>query len=200
MKWRQYLFSHLLRRASRVHEPMIAARKRELFAAVAGDVLEIGPGTGVNFRYLPAGVRWTGYEPNRFLARQIQLPANATLHTMPFLGEQPEAFDWAISTLVLCSVPDPLATLRDLWKALRPGGNLILVEHVAAEPGSRLRRSQERWRPLWSCAGDGCQPNRDTETMLGQAGFRVLEMERFTLPLWLASPHIAGLAQKPRAQ
>ncbi len=189
-------FSWLMRLASRWHEPLVAERKRALLSQARGKILEIGPGTGVNFQYLPPGIRWTGYEPNRWLARRIPAGPNRQLHVAPYQG-QPGEYDTVISTLVLCSVTDPAATLRSLFHSLRPGGQLLFLEHVAAPAGSALRSRQDRWQPLWSCCAGGCHPNRDTAALLRQAGFAITQLDEFSLPLSLAGPHIAGVAQKP---
>ncbi len=195
MRLRQYLFARLLARASRIHEPLVAARKAALLRQVSGQVLEIGPGTGVNFAYYPPGIAWTGYEPNPFLARQISLPEGATLHERPFVEGEAQRYDWAVATLVLCSVAEPRAVLRALHRALKPGGKLIYLEHVAAPADTPLRRAQEFWLPLWRCAADGCHPNRETARLLREAGFSIEQEENFALPLWLASPHVCGVAR-----
>jgi SAM-dependent methyltransferase len=196
VKLRQFFFSRLLERASRIHEPLVASRKARLFAGVSGAVLEIGPGAGVNFRYFPQGIDWTGYEPNPHLARQIPLPLGARLHEEPFTAAEPERYDFAITTLVLCSVDDVRGVLDSLRRALKPGGKLLYIEHVAAGQGTRLRRAQDFWLPLWRCAADGCHPNRETARLIREAGFSVETEESFTLPLWLAGPHVCGVAQK----
>lgn len=185
-----------MRLVSRFHEPLVAARKRAWLPRLSGRVLEIGPGHGVNFRYFPPGIAWTGYEPNRWLARSIPLPPGATLHTAPYTG-QPGVYDAILSTLVLCSLPDPAATLAALFRSLRPGGVFVFLEHVAAPAGSPLRARQDRLLPLWRACAGGCHPNRDTEAIIRDAGFVIQEIERFHLPLSLASPHIVGLATKP---
>jgi SAM-dependent methyltransferase len=190
---RQYLFAKLLAHASKQHEPLVASHKRRLFRHLHGRVLEIGPGSGQNFAYYPPGIDWTGYEPNPHLAKHIARP---NVITAPFTGAKPNAYDFAVSTLVLCSVADPHAVLRSLHDALKPGGALLYLEHVAAPANTKLHRAQHRWQPLWRCLADGCHPTRDTARTLRDAGFSIEEEERFDLPLWLASPHIAGIARK----
>lgn len=189
-------FALLMQLASRWHEPLVADRKRALLSRACGPTLEIGPGAGVNFRYLPPGLPWTGYEPNRWLARRIPRAAHRRLIIEPYTG-QPGAYQTIISTLVLCSVPNPVATLRSLHQSLQPGGQFLFLEHVAAPAGSPLRARQDRWQPLWSCCAGGCHPNRDTALLLRQAGFVITQLEEFALPLSLAGPHIAGVALKP---
>lgn len=193
MSLRQYLFSKILARASQHHEPLIADHKRRLFSQLKGRVLEIGPGAGINFQYFPPHLDWTGYEPNPYLARQIPHP---NLIPAPFTHEAPNSFDFAISTLVLCSVNNPTAILQAIHQALKPGGALLYLEHVAAPPNSPLAQSQHRWQPLWRCLADGCHPTRNTAQVIQAAGFRIEAEDRFDLPLWLASPHICGIARK----
>jgi SAM-dependent methyltransferase len=187
-----------MERASRLHEPMVASRKRQLFGKLRGAVLEIGVGNGVNLQYLPEGLRWTGYEPNRVLAAKVKVPPNGTLIVDEYRG-QAGHFDAVFCSLVLCSVADPVAVLRGVHESLSPGGRLVFLEHVAAGQGSALRRAQEWWLPLWKCCADGCHPNRETASLIAAAGFEMECIENFDLPLWLAGPHIAGIAVKPHA-
>lgn len=186
-------FAWLMRLASLYHEPLVAARKRALFAGLRGRVLEIGAGNGVNLQYFGPEVEWTGYEPNRWLAKSIQVPPNGTLHVEPFRREI-EEFDAVVCTLVLCSVEDPESVLKGLSQCLRPGGRLLFLEHVAAPQASGLRRMQDRWQPFWSFCAGGCHPNRETERLIEAAGFAVEKIERFDLNLGLATPHVAGEA------
>ncbi|WP_051670641.1 class I SAM-dependent methyltransferase [Bryobacter aggregatus] len=193
---RERFFAWLMRLASKYHEPLVADRKRVLLGQLSGQVIEIGPGNGVNLQYLPAGVAWTGFEPNAILAAEIAVPPGGKLWAQEFCGGE-ERFDGAISTLVLCSVADLDATLRQLFASLRPGGTFIFLEHVAAAAATPQRRSQDRWQPLWSCCAGGCQPNRDIEQSIRAAGFVIEQIDRFHLNFSLASPHIAGVARRP---
>lgn len=186
-------FAWLMQWASGLHEPMVAERKRALFAGLSGRVLEIGAGNGVNLRYLPAAVKWTGYEPNRYLAAKIVVPEGGQLVVDAYRGQAGE-FDAVICSLVLCSVKDPVEVLGGLYRCLKPGGRFLFLEHVAADRGSRLRAAQDRWLPLWRCCAGGCHPNRETAGLISAAGFDIKWTERFDLPLGLAGPHLIGEA------
>lgn len=188
-------FAWLIQMASRFHEPMVAGRKRALFAGLSGDVLEIGAGNGVNLQYLPASVKWTGYEPNRYLAAKIAVPEGGTLLVDAYCGQAGE-FDAIICSLVLCSVKNPAEVLAGLYRSLRPGGRLLFIEHVAANRGTRLRAAQDRWLPVWCRCAGGCHPNRETGPLIAAAGFDMKWSDRFDLPLWLAGPHLIGEAVK----
>jgi ubiquinone/menaquinone biosynthesis C-methylase UbiE len=200
---RKRLFAAILERGSRRHEPLVADRKRALLGNLSGDVLEIGPGTGVNFAHLPRGVRWIGVEPNAYLRERLRaeaarrgLSAEVKAGTADRLPLPDRSVDAVISTLVLCSVPDVDAVLGEVRRVLRPGGRFVFLEHVGAPPGTWLRTIQRLARPIWRVVGDGCHPDRDTVAAIERAGFADLRAERFDVPVGLVSPHAAGVATK----
>ncbi len=176
-------------------------RKRALLGGLGRDVIEIGAGVGVNAEYLGAGTRWHVVEPNGFMHAGLRRAADAhglvldlapgTAEALPFPDASADA---VVSTLVLCSVSDPAAALAEALRVLRPGGRFVFVEHVAAEPGSFLRRLQRALRAPWGVVADGCRPDRDTEALIRIAGFADVTLERFRVPLGLVAPHIAGVA------
>ncbi len=107
------------------------------------------------------------------------------------------SLDAVISTLVLCSVPQPEASLAEILRVLKPGGKFIFIEHVAGRPGTRLRAFQNIIQPLWTLVGDGCHPNRETGQAIRRAGFARLEIEQFRYPGGgLVAPGISGTAFK----
>jgi SAM-dependent methyltransferase len=197
----QKLFAHGLALGDDAQHRLYGARKRKLFSGIEGTVVEIGPGTGVNVPYLPEGIRWVGLEPNPhmhpFLREQLaERSIEATLRTATAqdTGLSADSADVAISTLVLCSVPDLAATLAEVRRILRPGGRLLFIEHVAAPPGTWLHALQRGIRPIWKTLADGCRPDRDTGAVLQQAGFSSITYEPFSTGLPVVSPHIAGTA------
>src|SRR5207302_10405044 len=105
------------------------------------------------------------------------------------------SIDYAITTLVLCSVVDQHRALSEILRVLKPGGKLVFIEHVAAQPGTWLRRLQAAVKPLWRRMGDGCHPDRDTRAVIERSGLTVLDIEGFAAPLPVVR-HIAGCAIK----
>jgi SAM-dependent methyltransferase len=200
---RKRLLAFALAHFHRSYEPKVADRKRALLAGLAGTVLEIGPGTAPNLVYLAHDIHWIGIEPNPFMHPHIRKRAarlGVSVDLRSGRGERLEvetaSVDAVISTLVLCSVADVAATLREIRRVLRPGGRFLFMEHVAAPPGTGLRRLQRLIRPLSRCLADGCCPDRETGQAIEAAGFSALRYDRFTLALPIVGPHIAGIATK----
>jgi ubiquinone/menaquinone biosynthesis C-methylase UbiE len=95
------------------------------------------------------------------------------------------SIDTVVSTLVLCTVDDPDAALGEIMRVLRPGGQLLFIEHVRSE--SRvLARLQDRLARPWSAFAAGCRCNRATSTVIGASGFE-LELRKAK---WRAMPPI----------
>ena len=190
------------------YELSVAGKKQALFAGIHGDVLEIGPGTGVNLVYLPVGIRWIGIEPNTFMhgyLRELGLKLGLNIDIRVGTAEQlpvaDNTMDAVISTQVLCSVNDPARVLQEIQRVLKPGGRFLFVEHVAAAPGTTLRRWQRLARPLSALIGDGCHPDRETWSDIERAGFALIQLEHFEIEsAVLSKPHIAGVAIKEHSR
>ena len=185
------------------YERMVADRKRKLFAGLHDSVLEIGPGTGPNLRYYPPGIHWLGVEPNPYMypylkgaAEEVGLEVDLRPGTAEHLPADDNSMDTVVSTLVLCSVADPKRVLREVHRVLKPGGRFLFLEHVAAPPGTLLRRVQTTIRPFWKFIGDGCHPDRDTGPAIQNAGFTEVQYENSRLPLGPVAPQISGVAVK----
>jgi ubiquinone/menaquinone biosynthesis C-methylase UbiE len=184
----------------------LADRRDEVLAGARGRVIEVGAGTGVNLSHYPAEAEELVLtEPEEPMAKRLEgklrdsgrrgRVVRAPGESLPFPDH---SFDTAVTTLALCTVSDPEATLGELRRVLRPGGRLLFVEHVrSAEPG--LARWQDRVAPLWRRIGHGCNPNRPTADLIRRAGFVVEELDEGRLPKVppIARPLIAGRAVAP---
>ncbi len=196
----------VMARVSSYTDAHLRPYKEKLLAGLRGRVLEIGPGTGPNLRYYPAQVQWIGVEPNPFMHRYLRAEVerqevNAALIVgwAEQLALEDESVDAVVSTHVLCTVSDPERALREILRVLVPGGRFLFIEHVAAPAGTRLRRWQERARPLWKRFTAGCHPDRETDRIISTVGFERVFLQRLLLPVPLVAPHIVGVAIKRAA-
>ncbi|HVV47269.1 MAG TPA: class I SAM-dependent methyltransferase, partial [Bryobacteraceae bacterium] len=193
---RQRIFAWALARFNSRYEDFIAPRKKSLFAGISGTLIEIGPGTGVNLRYLaPERVQWIGIETNPFMrsrllreADRLGMRVDMRMGTADSLPAADASVDAVVCTLVLCCVPDQQRSLREVLRVLKPGGTFHFIEHVAAPRGSRLRRIQNFVTPFWSRLGDGCHPNRETLSAIERAGFASVSFESIEAPPPIVSP------------
>ncbi|MDF3032045.1 MAG: ycgJ, partial [Moraxellaceae bacterium] len=91
------------------------------------------------------------------------------------------SFDTVVVTYSLCTIPDPVAALREMRRVLKPGGPLLFCEHGLA-PEEGVRRWQRRLTPLWSTLAGGCHLDRDVPALLRAAGFRCDDLQTLYLP------------------
>jgi SAM-dependent methyltransferase len=153
-----------------------------------GAVLELGAGTGANLPYYPDGVSLTAFETNPSMAVRLQRkaaqrrrPVEVDVAETGRLPYRDASFDTVVATLVLCSVPDQAAVLAEVRRVLRPGGEFLFLEHVAASR-PRVRQWQRRLNPLQRFLADGCELDRDTASAIRAAGFAAVEIEAADVP------------------
>ena len=157
----------------------LGAQRRALLQRVSGRVLEIGAGTGVNVEHYPPGADVTYTEPDEHMAKRLRARGaevvEAGAEALPF----PDAsFDTVVATFVFCTVPDVSAALRETRRVLRPGGQLLFLEHVRAAPDSALERWQHRLHGPWKAFACGCNCDRDFVGALHANGFAIADVRR----------------------
>ena len=185
-------------------ELSLRRRKRQVFAELPQEVVEIGPGVGANLGYLPAGATLVAIEPNRSMhaslfaaarRRGVRLELHEAMAERTGLPDR--SVDSVISSLVLCSVGDPEAVLAEIRRVLRPGGTFRFAEDVAARKGSITRAAQRIFRRPWAWTFEGCSCERDLEQVIRMAGFASVDIERYRVhtPFVPFNTHIAGIAR-----
>ncbi|HEX6153135.1 MAG TPA: class I SAM-dependent methyltransferase [Solirubrobacterales bacterium] len=163
--------------------------RRETVGQARGRVLELGAGTGLNLDLYPESVQdLTLTEPDPHMIKQLRKKVEESGRSVEVIeagAEQlpfdDDSFDTAVVTLVLCTVPDPAAALREIRRVLKPSGQFLFLEHVRSiDPG--LAKWQDRLEGPWRFLGDGCHCNRDTVSAISAAGFDLGEVERPEFP------------------
>ncbi|WP_442891560.1 class I SAM-dependent methyltransferase [Dietzia sp.] len=175
------------KRFARIYDSMNERSERKLrgvrsalFQHVAGNVVELGPGTGANLRYYEAAERVTLVEPYRamrkILADRVESAHNSDVFSIvdgraECVPVDSQSIDTVVSTLVLCSVPDVDRTLAEIRRILKPTGVLVFLEHhVGTGPRSTL---QHVLTPFMKKYAANCHLDRNTPRALSRSGFSV---------------------------
>lgn len=183
-----------------------AERRSRLLRSAGGKVVELGAGTGHNLAHYDEQVELILTEPHEPMARRLERHLAQSGREGTVLRAPAEALplpedyaDTVVSTLVLCTVGDLEASLAEVRRVLRPGGQLLFLEHVAAEEGTRLHRWQRRAHGFWHGFACGCNTNRETETAIRDSGFRIEKLitDRLEFDVPLIHPLIWGRAVNP---
>ncbi|MDQ2630650.1 MAG: class I SAM-dependent methyltransferase [Actinomycetota bacterium] len=163
--------------------------RRDLLAGARGRVLELGSGTGLNLDLYPDSIEaLTMTEPDPHMVKQLRKRVaessrsvevvEAPAERLPF---DDDSFDTVALTLVLCTVPNPAASLQEIKRVLEPDGQFLFLEHVRS-PDPGLAKWQDRFEKPWRFLGDGCHCNRDTVSAISAAGFQMSDVERPEFP------------------
>ncbi|WP_347474155.1 class I SAM-dependent methyltransferase [Acinetobacter thermotolerans] len=179
--YQKHIFPHLLNQV--MQTPSLMDLRRELLVGVSGEVLEIGFGTGLNLPFYQGVSTVYALEPSSeiFKLGQERIQAapflvehiSASAEALPFDSDKIEN---VVSTWTLCSVPDLVKSLHEIYRVLIPGGTLHVVEHVLNRQNLNVQRLQQLLTPIQKKVADGCHLNRDIELALLEAGFELDEV------------------------
>ncbi len=185
----------------------LRAWREELLQHAKGVVVEVGAGTGLNLScYGPEVTSLVLTEPDRHMRVELEKRVleleredvdlvDAGADDLPFADE---SVDCVVCTLVLCSVPDLDAAVRELLRVLKPGGCLIFLEHIACDGGWPLLK-QRILNPIQQVIAAGCRVTRRTGDALAAQGFILNDVSEGSMPKvpsWVRRS-IRGLARKP---
>jgi ubiquinone/menaquinone biosynthesis C-methylase UbiE len=155
-------------------------------AGLAGDVIEIGFGSGLNVSHYPDAVtRVDAVDPAdvswRMAAERVgrsRVPVRRIGLDAQVLPASDRVYDAALVTWTLCTVPDPSAALLELHRVLKPGGQLHFLEHGLA-PDEEVQRFQRRVEPWHRRLVGGCRVTRQVVRLITDAGFTVTQLDTF---------------------
>ncbi len=197
---------------ARVYDPVMALPERLLLAdhraqlaeGLSGTVLDLGSGTGAMFPHFPADLTVHAVEPDPHMRQRAADRAagfEADIELVDAGGEQlpypDDSFDTAVAVFVLCTVQDLSASLDELARVVRPGGELRFLEHVRAR--GVAGRLHDALAPGWFHVAGGCTLNRRTgEVLTRDERFELLEFERFESGLSRLLPLVRGRLERRR--
>lgn len=168
------------------------AIRTNLLKNAKGKILELGSGTGINFPLYKSAENVTAIEPSQHMIRQSLKKQNLSVVPIEIFNANAEklpfkdhSFDTVVGTLVFCTIPNPDKALAEAKRVCKPGGKILLFEHVRmANPF--LSRLQDWLTPFWKRICDGCCLNRDTVKLLNQQDLEIISMESFYRGLFIA--------------
>ena len=161
----------------------------------AGEVLEVGAGSGLNFAYYASRVsRLYALEPSEELRQMAARLAQRAPCPVVFLGASAvaipladESVDTVVTTWTLCSIADAGRALHEIRRVLRRDGRLIFVEH-GRSPDPRVVRWQDGLTPVWRRIAGGCHLNRQIDALIAAGGFDLTELKRS----YVAGPRVGA--------
>jgi SAM-dependent methyltransferase len=203
MPRRNPLFPYIYRLGMPIFDRLFYRRyRREAMSNATGRLLLVGLGPGTDLLFLPPAVTSVAaVEPEAAmrrmasaLARRNGVEADIVEGNGEAIPFPDDSFDSVHVGLVLCSVDDVAATLREIRRVLAPGGRLVVLEHVRGD--GVIGRFQDLIATPWSWLASGCHPNRRTVDAIAAAGFdtRGLRSIRRTLVPPPCTPHLQGFA------
>ncbi len=161
------------------------AERARLLPAARGRALEAGMGSGLNLPFYSTAVEVVyGVDPSpqllamaRRRAAAVRFPVVLVRASAERLPVADRSVDTVVVTWSLCSIPEPVAALREMWRVLKPGGELLFVEHGRA-PDPGVRACQDWLTPAWKRLAGGCHLNRQMDELIEAGGFRITRLER----------------------
>jgi ubiquinone/menaquinone biosynthesis C-methylase UbiE len=158
--------------------------RRHIVPLAHGEVLEIGVGSGVNFAYYDPGkvCKVFALEPNPGMLRRAAKGRRRIKVDVEFLDLPGERIplgdctvDTVVSTFTMCTIPGVAEALRGVARVLKPGGQLIFLEHGLA-PDPPVRRWQMRIEPFFKWAFEGCHVTRHIPSLITTCGFNIEQL------------------------
>ncbi len=160
--------------------------RKQYLEGVSGRVLEVGFGSGLNLPHYSHQISHLyALDPSQ-LGRRL---AAQRIQRVPFPVEFVElesqqfalpdhSVDAVVTTWTVCTIPDPVAALKEIRRVLKPDGRYTFLEH-GRSPDRRVARLQNLWNPIQVWAFGGCHVNREIDQLILNSGFKMLDFKNF---------------------
>ncbi|AOY87664.1 phospholipid methyltransferase [Marinobacter salinus] len=196
------ILPHIIDRACSMGQVM--KLRSQVVPHARGTVLEVGMGSAINLEFYDSDKvdMVYGLEPSDGMRRKAlpnlsRSPVRVEWLDLP--GEKipldNESVDTVLLTFTLCTIPDWHTALEQMKRVLKPGGELLFLEH-GESPDNGTQKWQHRITPGWKKLAGGCHLNRHIADLIRHAGFEITELENLYIP---KAPKIAGYIYKGRA-
>jgi len=167
--------------------------RRMVVQKASGNVLEIGAGTGLNFKYFESARAVFAIEPDPLMLKRAVPRLKDSITILQAAAERlpfpDSSFDTIVSTLTFCTIGDPLLAAKEIRRVLKPDGCFFFAEHPIADKHI-LANIERAMTPLWKKVAGGCHLDRDIVSQLKSGGLTISEIIR------LDSFFVAGRASK----
>ena len=185
--WDERVLPRLMDASLRGRE--IGEVRAQVCTGLAGRVLEIGFGSGLNVRWYPDAVTSVtavepsdaGWQISERRRERSRVPIERGGLDGQLLELPDDSHDCALVTFSLCSIPDPVLALREARRVVRPGGRLHVLEH-GVSPQESVRRWQRRLEPVQRALAGGCHLTRDIPGLVTESGWDVEDLREDCLP------------------
>jgi len=171
-----------------VDDRRLGSEKQKLLTKACGKTLHVAAGTGNDFKFFPAGMDIVSIDISPKMLEQARMKAAAYQGSIELreadvhnLNYPDETFDTVTTVFTFCSVPKPILGLRELYRVLKPGGQILMLEHVRSTAIGPVGIMMDLMTQLTRQFGP--ELNRDTVSNVQKAGFRLRRVENVYLDI-----------------
>lgn len=159
--------------------------RQQVVSDLSGVGLEIGFGFGLNLQFYKNISKLYALDPSLEISKQAQknikavdFPVEQLVVSAEDIPLPDSSVDFVVSTWSICSIPQPEKALKELYRVLKANGVFVFVEHGRA-PNFYIHIIQNFFTPISKSLAGGCHLNRDIESLINNAGFRIIDLEKF---------------------
>jgi ubiquinone/menaquinone biosynthesis C-methylase UbiE len=185
--------------------PRFSELRKQYLKDAGGRVLEVGFGSGLNLPHYTSRVTHLyALDPSQLGRRLAKKRIRRASFPVEFVNLKNNQFDLpdksvdsVVSTWTLCTIPDPMAALKEIKRVLKPEGNYYFLEH-GLSPDQKVARMQHWWNPIQKWWAGGCHVNREIDSLIRDSGFRILGFKHFYMDGPKVLSYMYGGAASPQ--